>query len=63
MQDLFMPIVIGFVIMVSPMIVFGLDKILKPTHSWVRAVLFFILCGACSAGLVAIVYTAHNALL
>lgn len=63
MENYFMPIVIGFVIMISPMIVFGLDKILKPTHSWVRAVLFFILCGACSAGVVASVYMVHNALM
>lgn len=59
----YMPIVIGFIIALSPIVVFGLDKVVKPTHSWVRAVLFFILCGACSAGLVTIVYTAHNALL
>ena len=63
MENYFMPIVIGFVIMISPMIVFGLDKLVNPTHSWVRAVLFFLLCGACSAGLVAIVYTARYALM
>ena len=59
----YMPIVIGFIIALSPIVVFGLDKVVKPTHSWVRAVLFFILCGACSAGLVAIVYTARYALM
>lgn len=63
MQDLFMPIVIGLVIMLSPVIVFGLDKLVKPTHSWVRAAVFFVLCGACSFALVTAVYMAHNALM
>ena len=63
MENYFMPMVIGFIIALSPIVVFGLDKVVKPTHSWVRAGIFFILCGACSAGLVAGAYMAHNALM
>jgi hypothetical protein len=62
MEHIIFAIVIGLIIIIAPLIVFGLDKLMKPNRSIPRAVVFMVMCGVAAFDIVGIMHWAYIAL-